>query len=234
MKTGKGQDKKTQKITAIIPALNEEKTIENVMRSIKNYVDEIILIDDGSKDKTAKIAAQDALVIKHEKNLGYDQSLNDGFKTAKERGAGIIITLDADGQHLTEDVPKLVQPIIAGEADVVTGKRPYPARFMEKVFGKFGRKFGISDPLCGMKAYSVRVYDEIGFFDNITSIGTQLALTAVKKGYKVTEIPIQLRKREDVPRFGRKVKANLKLFLAYLRVKKYLGQDQNMPETVRH
>jgi hypothetical protein len=75
-----------------------------------------------------------------------------------------------------------------------------------------------------MKAYSVRVYDEIGFFDTIKSVGTQLALTASKKGYRIIEVPIQLNDRKDVPRFGRKLKANIKLFFAYLRVKSYLNQ----------
>jgi len=210
------------KCCAIIPALNEEKTIETVLKGIKLYVQDIVLIDDGSNDNTAKIAAKYAYVVKHKTNQGYDESLNDGFTTAKERGADIIITLDADGQHLAEDIPLLINPILQGEADVVIGKRPYRARFMEHVFAYYGRRYGISDPLCGMKAYNIKVYNKIGFFDNITSIGTQLALTASKQGYKVKEVPIQLNKRADTPRFGRKIRANIKLFFAYLRLKRYL------------
>lgn len=204
----------------IIPALNEERTLERVLLGIIKYVPNIIVIDDNSSDLTGMIAKKYAYVIKHEQNCGYDQSLNDGFQLAKEKEANVIITMDADGQHLEEDLPKMIDPILSGEAEVVVGKRPYPARFMETVFARYGRQYGINDPLCGFKAYSIKIYEEIGFFDTITSIGTQLALTASKKGYKVIEIPIQLNKREDVPRFGRKLKANLKLFLAYLRVRK--------------
>lgn len=206
----------------IIPALNEAMTLENVLLGILKYVPNIIVMDDNSNDQTGMIAEKYASVIHHDKNRGYDWSLNDGFRLAKEKGAEIIVTMDADGQHLAEDLPKMIDQILSGEARLVVGKRPYPARFMETVFGRLGRKYGISDPLCGFKAYSIKVYDEIGFFDTLTSIGTQLAFTAVKKGYRVIEIPIRLRKREDVPRFGRKLKANIKLFLAYLRVRKYL------------
>lgn len=214
---------------AIIPALNEENTLEKVLQDTKQYVQEIIVIDDGSTDNTFQIAQKYAYVIKHEQPQGYDQSLNDGFKAAQEHGADIIITLDADGQHLAEDIPTLINPIILGEADVVVGKRPYRARLMETVFAHYIQRFeyGISDPLCGMKAYNIKIYNEIGFFDTITSIGTQLALTvcktASKRGYKVKEVPIQLQKREDTPRFGRKLKANYKLLKAYLRVRRYLG-----------
>ncbi len=73
-----------------------------------------------------------------------------------------------------------------------------------------------------MKAYSIKVYNDVGFFDNITSIGTQLIFTALKKGYRIKEVKIKLKKRKDVPRFGRKLKANFKLLRALLRLKKYL------------
>ena len=76
-----------------------------------------------------------------------------------------------------------------------------------------------------MKAYSIKVYNDIGFFDTITSIGTQLAFMAYKKGYRIKEVSINLRKRKDTPRFGRKLKANYKLFKAYLRLTKYLNEQ---------
>ncbi len=216
--------KKDNKIIAVIPALNEEKTIESVLKKTKKYVDEIIVVDDCSKDKTAKIAEKYAYVIKHNKNEGYDKSIDDGFKLAKKRKAEIIITLDADGQHFPEDIPRLIKHIKNKNADIVAGKRPYNARLMEQIFANFGKKLGIEDPLCGMKAYSIKVYDDIGFFDKISSIGTQLLFTALKRGYKIKNIKIKLNKRKDVPRFGRKLKANFKLLRALLRLKRYLKE----------
>ena len=72
-------------IIAVIPALNEEKTIENVLINTKKYVDKIILVDDGSTDNTAKISEQYANVIRHSKNQGYGKSINDGFELAKKK-----------------------------------------------------------------------------------------------------------------------------------------------------
>jgi|SRR3989344_3823587 len=217
--------KKEYLCCAIIPALNEENTLEKILLDTQQYVQEIIVIDDGSTDNTLKIAQKYAYVIKHERPQGYDQSLNDGFKMAQERGADIVITLDADGQHLAEDIPSLINPLIRGEADVVVGKRPYRARLMEHIFAYYSQcfKYKFSDPLCGMKAYRIKVYTTIGYFDTIGSIGTQLVFTASKKGYKISEIPIQLQKRNDTPRFGKKLNANYKLLKAYLRLINYLN-----------
>lgn len=143
---------------------------------------------------------------------------------AKERKADIILTLDADGQHLPEEIVKLTNPLVKKEADIFVGRRPYKARFMEYVFANYGRKKGINDPLCGMKAYRAKVYEDIGFFDNISSIGTQFVFSALKNGYKVKEVPIKLKKRKDNPRFGGRLKGNIKLFAAYLRLIKYFGK----------
>jgi len=214
------------KIIAVIPALNEEATIGNVLKNVKKYVDGIIVVDDGSSDNTYNISKKYAVVLRHKKNQGYDKSLNDGFKLAKRKNAKIIITMDADGQHLASDIPKFIKSIIGKKADIAVGKRPYKSRFMEHVFGNYGKKIGISDPLCGMKAYDSEIYKKIGFFDNIGSIGTQSLFLASKKGYKLKEIPIKLRKRKDTPRFGRKIKANLKLFFAYLRLRRYLNKNK--------
>ena len=88
----------------------------------KMYVDRVIVVDDGSTDKTAEIAVlAGAEIIKHKTNMGKGKALKTGFEAAK--GAEIIVTLDADGQHKTSDIPKLLKPIIDGEADIVNGSR---------------------------------------------------------------------------------------------------------------
>jgi glycosyltransferase involved in cell wall biosynthesis len=210
------------RVIAVIPALNEEHTLGAVLKETKRYVDDIVVVDDASTDRTAQVARAYATVITHQTNKGYDASLNDGFLRARKSGADIIITLDADGQHLPSDIPRLIGPIKEGTSDVVVGKRPYPARIMESAFGRYGKRFGISDPLCGMKAYRATVYDALGTFDSITSIGTQLTFFAQLKGYRVSEIPIQLKMRRDTPRFGRRIRANVKLFSALMRLRRYV------------
>lgn len=213
-----------QKIVAVIPALNEENTIGDVVRGLKNKADEIILVDDASKDKTAEIAEKEgAVILRHQKNEGYDKSIDDGFALAAERGATIIFTFDADGQHNPDDVPKILEPILRDEADVVVGKRPYKARITEHLFAYVARKkAGIEDPLCGLKAYKASVYKDVGYFDRISSIGTQLMFNAKKKGYRIKQINIEVKKRADTPRFGRLLKANWKILIAIIKTIIYL------------
>ncbi len=210
------------KITAVIPAFNEEATIGDVIQGVRPHVDEVILVDDASKDQTAAIARErGAVVLTHERNQGYDKSIDDGFALAEQRGATVIFTFDADGQHRPEDIPNIVGPIVGGEADVVVGRRPYRARWTEYLFAVVAQiKANIQDPLCGFKAYSVDVYRNVGYFDRISSIGTQLMFNAKKKGYRIVQKDILLKKRaeSDIPRFGRRLKANWKIFKAIVNV----------------
>ena len=205
-----------KKVIAIIPALNEEKTISKVINGVKKYVDEIILIDDASMDKTPIIAQKEgAIVFSHKENQGYDKSIDDGFVLAAKRGAMIILTFDGDGQHNPEDIPKIIEPILNGEADVVIGKRPRYARIAEYIFAFIAKiKTNVDDPLCGLKAYHINVYKDVGYFDRISSIGTQLMFNAAKRGYRVTQRSIIINERDDVPRFGKRIKANLKILKA--------------------
>jgi len=208
-----------QKIIIIIPALNEEQTIARVINGIKRYADEIIVVNDASQDKTAIIAQQEgALVISHKKNQGYDRSIDDGFALAAERGATVVLTFDGDGQHKSEDIARFVEPILNNEADVVVGKRPRHARAAEHLFAFISKiKANIDDPLCGLKAYHINVYKDIGYFDRISSIGTQLVFNAKKRGYRIIQKDITLNTREDITRFGRWIKGNWKIFKAIVR-----------------
>jgi glycosyltransferase involved in cell wall biosynthesis len=208
----------SKKITAVIPALNEENTIGRIIQGIKKYTDEVVLVDDGSSDNTAAIARESgATVVSNNVNLGYDKSIDRGFSVAAQNGADVIFTMDADGQHIPDDIPMMVEPVLSGAADVVVGRRPYHARITEYLFGIVAKtKIGIDDPLCGFKVYSVKVYKDIGYFDRISSIGTQLLFNAKKKGYRIIQKDISLNKREDEPRFGRRIKANWKIFKAII------------------
>ena len=208
-----------KKVIAVIPALNEEKTISKVIRGVKKYVDETILVDDASTDKTAIIAQREgAIIFSHKKNQGYDKSIEDGFALAAKKGATIILTFDGDGQHNPEDIPKVIEPISTGKADVVVGKRPNYARIAEHLFAFIAKiKANVDDPLCGLKAYHINVYKDVGYFDRVSSIGTQLMFNAKKRGCRVVQRNITLNERDDTPRFGRRVKANWKIFKAIVK-----------------
>jgi glycosyltransferase involved in cell wall biosynthesis len=210
----------TEKIVAVVPAYNEENTINTVLCNVKKYVDEIVVIDDASTDKTIKMVKKNYVtLIKHKKNQGYDKSLNDGFQEAVNRNATIIFTFDADGQHVSHDIPAIIAPIKNRQADIVVGIRPYKQRIAETIFSWYAKKsIGISDPLCGFKAYSVKVYETVGYFDKLNSIGTELMFNSYILGYKLQEVPINMNKREDIPRFGNIFRANLNIFIALIKI----------------
>lgn len=213
-----------KKVFAVIPAFNEEKTIMGVLEGIKKFVDSIIVVDDGSTDLTSSIAQMGgAIVLSHEKNQGYDKSLDDGFKKAADLKADIIFTFDADNQHEPQDIPKLINPIQNNETDISVGIRPKYARFSENIFAIISkRKIDVKDPLCGFKAYNIKVYEDIGYFDNISSIGTQLMFEAAKRGYRINTVNITLYDRSDESRFGRRINGNWRILKAIFKLYYYV------------
>ena len=183
------------KVAIVIPAFNEENTIESVIKSVKPY-GKAIVVNDGSIDKTSEIAEKSgALVVNHNTNQGYDAALNSGIKKAVEEKFNAVITFDADGQHSADLLTLFIQELKNG-TQLVLGIRPNNQRFSEWVFRVYAKyRFNWLDPLCGMKGYSASLINEI---DNITtyeSIGTELALRSIKCNLSVMQIPIKDIKR---------------------------------------
>lgn len=200
-------------LAIVIPAYNESLTIREVINSLKNYGMPII-IDDCSTDNTSKLAKEaGATVIRHQVNKGYDEALNTGFRAAEELGYSYIITFDADGQHSAEMIPVFLKHLM--EYPLVIGIRPRYARMSEYIFGLYTRwRFGLKDPLCGLKGYSMSLYQDRGWFDSYQSIGTELALYALTQKKLFTQIPIPINERIGVSRFGKSLKANYKILRA--------------------
>ena len=153
------------KITVGIPAFNEEKNIAMVIIKLKKIADNIIVCNDGSTDSTEEIAKElGAIVINHEKNLGYGAGIKSIFLKAKEINSELLVTLDADGQHDINDISKIVKPIQDNKAEIVIG-----SRFLEKSknvpeYRKFGIKLitkvtnlslskSLTDSQSGFRAY---------------------------------------------------------------------------------
>lgn len=198
----------------VIPALNEERTIGDVVKSLRDTA-EIIVVDDGSTDRTGAIAKElGATVVTHDSNQGYDAAINSGFAKGAELGVDALVTFDADGQHSSDNLRKFAQHLAAGY-DLVLGTRPKKARMSEFLFALWTqRRFGIDDPLCGFKGYSIGLYRKLGFFTDYPSIGTQLMLFGLATGAKFVEVPISLSDREDNARFGGIIRANWRILKA--------------------
>lgn len=128
------------KVAIVVPAFNEERTIGDIVKRAKRY-GKVIVIDDASIDSTSKIARRSgALVIKHKKNRGLGASLRDGFAKTLSMKFDVVITLDADGQHVPEEVPVLLKKIKEGY-DFVLGKRNLTKYPFSKRLGNFFLNF---------------------------------------------------------------------------------------------
>jgi glycosyltransferase involved in cell wall biosynthesis len=198
-------------IGIIIPAYNEAATIGSVVFSVSKLGVPIV-VDDGSSDGTGYLAQEaGAFVVRHDVNRGYDQTLNSGFIYANKSGYEYVVTMDADGQHDPHTLNKFVKALNNG-ADVVVGVRDRFQRFAERVFSWVAFfKWGMRDPLCGMKAYRMSVFRELGHFDSYDSIGTELAIYAAKSDKEITQLKVRTRRRNDASRFGRRLSANKKI-----------------------
>lgn len=204
------------RVAIVIPAFNESATIAEVVTAALIYGQPIV-VDDCSVDDTASAAeAAGAIVVKHEVNKGYDDALNSGFREASRLEYDFIITLDADGQHDPALLQEFILRLNSG-ASLVLGVRNSKARLSEYIFSLYTKlRFGVLDPLCGLKGYRRSVYESVGFFDSYRSIGTELMLRAISSGVGFEQIHFKVRERSDQPRFGRLLSANWKILRALL------------------
>jgi glycosyltransferase involved in cell wall biosynthesis len=198
-------------LAIIIPAYNEEKTIEFLIKEIHSIA-KIFVIDDGSTDKTYEICFNnDIEVIKHKKNLGYDLSIKTGLKKAHIDGFRYAITIDADGQHDPKYIDEFYSGLKLGSTMVV-GNRDSFARIGEVLFGKVTELlFNVRDPLCGLKAYSIFELYPFLYLSSSWSVGTDVLIRAGAHNFSIESIPINVLPRKDESRFGIGVMPNIKI-----------------------
>ena len=182
------------KVSAIIPALNEEKSVGEVVRRALAHVDEVIVVDDGSTDNTAAVAeAAGATVIRHEKNRGILEATASGIGAAE---GDILVTLDSDGQHDPSEIPQLIAPILEDRADLVLGRRPSLPHFSEKAITALtGLKVDVGDASTGFRAVKRSIAEKMKLHGSCLC-GT-LILEAYRLGARIAEIPITIRERRD-------------------------------------
>lgn len=198
------------RVALVIPAYNEEQAIASTVKSVKSFAD-VIVVNDRSKDATATLAAEaGAHVVTPDINGGYDRALERGFQEALSLGYTHVITFDADGQHPSEFVPKYIDALKS--CDLVVGVRPQAARAAEAIFGFYTlARYGLKDPLCGMKGYNLSIYKSVGHFDSYSSTGTELALRALKAKVRFVQIEIPIQDRVGESRFGSIFKGNKRI-----------------------
>jgi|WetSurMetagenome_2_1015567.scaffolds.fasta_scaffold61817_2 glycosyltransferase involved in cell wall biosynthesis len=192
-------------IIAAIPAYNEEIAIGSVVLRAKKYVDAVLVIDDGSSDATAEIATSaGALVLRHERNLGKGIGIRDAFLKANEMQADILVCLDADGQHNPDEIPRLLDPIGKGDADMVIGSRFLTIRSEIPAYRRAGQEFlnfltnrvshsDVTDSQSGFRAFSKKAIQSLPMDEEGIGIESFIQRAAYDKHLTVTEVPITCR-----------------------------------------
>ena len=196
----------SQKITMILPAFNQETSIGSLVLLSRLYVNNVIVIDDGSSDRTTEIAKKaGAEVVVHKANMGKGGALKTGFKAAVEMGADVIVTMDSDGQHNPGDIPKLIAPIIEGDADIVNGSRylnglgkntPIYRRVGQTVLDKvtnISSGVKITDSQSGFRAFAASTIDSFRFDAQGMGIESEMLADAGKAHLRIKEVEIGVR-----------------------------------------
>ena len=173
------------KIIAALPAYNEEVAVGSVVLRAGEHVEKVIVVDDGSTDRTKEVAElAGAVVVRHGSNAGYGAAIKSCFQKAKELDADILVILDADGQHDPDEIPHVLQPIYEG-VDIVIGScfitngNSIPAyrKFWMMVLNSAtnaGSKNKVSDSQSGFRAYSKNAIGSLRFRRN--GMGTEIFL----------------------------------------------------------
>ena len=182
-----------QSISAVIPAYFEEKTIASVVSGCLPYVDEVIVVNDGSTDNTSNEALRaGAKVIELERNTGVANAVQRGLR---EASGDILVTLDADGQHSPEEISRLVEPIIQGDYDLVMGVRPSLPHYSERVLTWLtSLKVPCSDVSTGFRAIRKNVSDKMNLHG--TCLCGVFILEAARQGARIKCVPISVHERE--------------------------------------
>ena len=203
---------KTGKVMVGMPLYNEEETVGSMVHIAKKYTDNVICVDDGSSDNSSRIAENcGAEVHYHRVNRGYGGALKTLFSIARKKDVDVLVVMDSDGQHNPDDIPKLIEPIFSGEADMVIG-----SRFVSKegetempVYRKLGIKvittasnlssnLNIKDTQSGYRAFSREALNKLRFESEGMELSIEMLDDADEKNIVVKEVPTKM--RYDVPK----------------------------------
>lgn len=185
-------------IWVIIPAYNESRHIPNVIKGVKKHIKNIIVVDDGSKDKTFELAKKNSIALRHIVNLGKGAALKTGCDYALKKGAEIMVVMDSDGQHDPKEIPNFLKAL--KNSDIVFSQRKF-SRNMPFIF-RFGNQFidkttkllfniHLKDTQCGYRAFTADAYKRIRWKSSDYSMESEMIANAGKKHLKYKVVPIQ-------------------------------------------
>jgi len=192
----------TPAISVVIPTRDEEGLIGEIVDLVRPYADEVLVIDGHSRDRTREIAAEHGARVVFDGGKGKGEALRMAFEVAT---GDIVVFIDADGSHETKDIPAMVAPIIAGQSDMVVGSRGKGGSDeLHGTLGQLIRYVGsqiimlginyrwnvrLTDSQNGFRAIRRDVGRQLGLTSNLTTIEQEMLMKALKKGFRVSEIP---------------------------------------------
>lgn len=190
-------------VVAVIPAYNEGTRIGPVVAAVKEFVPDVVVVDDGSSDDTA-VQAQGvgARVVSHIENSGAGAATMTGIEAARALGADVIITLDADEQHDPQDIPALLTPIEEGIADIAFANRfgqKNKIPTVRRVFNAIGNivtffatGMWVRDSQCGYKAFGPKAVQQINLRMNGFEFCTEIVRESVAHKWRIAEVPVKV------------------------------------------
>ncbi len=194
-------------ICAILPMLNEEGNVREVVGGIRPFVDTVIVVDNGSDDATAEVAAREGATVVSEPRRGYGQACHAGIAHARSLGADVVLFLDGDGSDDPSDAPSLLAPVVSGDVDLALGYREASrvepgAMTTVQRFGNWlspllmrigiGARYRDMPPF---KAARLAAIDSLDLGDRTYGFTIELLIKAHTRGLRVVEVPVGCRVR---------------------------------------
>jgi len=188
----------------IVPALNEERNVAKVVKAARARGVDVLVVDDGSDDATGAVAeAEGAIVVRHACNLGIGAAVQTGYLYALQKGYDAAVRLDADGQHSAADIPRFLEALGEGDADIVVGSRFLARRGYQSTWV---RRIGIlilslvsatvgtrtTDPTSGYWAVSRRAIELLARVHPDDYPETEALVLATRAGLRTKEIPVNM------------------------------------------
>ncbi|AIF70066.1 bifunctional phosphatase/dolichol-phosphate glucosyltransferase [Palaeococcus pacificus DY20341] len=222
--------KRLLKAYVVIPAYNEEKTIGRVLDDLKAYfkAEHLVVVNDGSNDRTPEIAKSKGVhVLTHVVNRGLGGALGTGIAYALKKGAELIITFDADGQHLVSDALKVMKPVAEGRADFAVGSRlkgdisemPFVKRFgnfvLDSITALFASKY-VSDSQSGLRCFNRECASKIKITCDRYAVSSEIIIEVSKNRCKIIEVPIKAIYTDYAAKKGTNVLEGVKIALNLL------------------
>jgi glycosyltransferase involved in cell wall biosynthesis len=199
-------------VVVVIPAHNEERFIGSVVLEARAFCRTVLVVDDGSDDRTAAVAAAaGAVVVRLPQCMGKGRALNAGFERSRQFNPRVVVTLDGDAQHDPADIPRLAAPILAGDADVVVGSRFRDLRSeipWWRVMGQWGLTVltnaasgvKLSDSQSGYRAFSRRALDVLRFHSDGLAVESEMQFLLSASGLVLAEVGIRVQYADGAKR----------------------------------